>query len=237
MSLENPDTTIYMGSDGNFYAVNIYGEIFLIDTEGNNIPVSENFDRTIVFGTSPEPQWKPKPGRYPPPRKAPEFNWITDRTQEHIRKYFSGDFSNEIIQKALITKDVVSRWYDNIKVIVEILKYYHINIKSASDLTYNHLVEGTYPDKIVVVAQDNIFYPENTIQLIIYFMQETLKVLDIDVKDLVLPKTTEYLHFSQVNALEEAFRRICIKLNSFNDTSQTIYCGNLISGGIISHER
>lgn len=171
---------------------------------------------------------------FTPPKIAPEYNWVMDRTAEHIRKYFSGDFSDETIQRALITTDVIDRWHANIKVIVEILNYYHINIQSALNLTYNYAVVGTYPDKPVIIVTGISVNPENTVQRIIYFMEETLKVLDVDTKDLVLPKTTEYLHFSQVNALEEAFKRICIKLNSFNNTAQTIYCGKLISGGIIT---
>lgn len=234
MSLGDSDTEIWVGSDGNFYVVNDYGEIFLLDAEGNQVPVPEDFDRTIVFGTDPEPQWKPKPGSFIPPRTAPEHAWVTDRSEEHIRKYFSGDFSNETIQRALITIDVIGRWHTNIKVMIEILNYYHISIQSALNITYGYDVDATYPDKLVVMSPDNIFYPKNIVQRMIYFMEETLRVLDVDTTDLVLPKTTEYLHFSQVNAFEEALKRICIKLNSFNDTTQTMYCGKLISGGIIT---
>ena len=187
--------------------------------------------------------FNPGPGPDPPNPIPPieDLIWVTDRTQADIDAVLlhSTECTEENINKATLTYDVVDRWAFNAISVKKALNDAGLRCDVTWDtltLTKNAKMWVSYPDRPLVMPPGVNTPMGNT--NCVYTLIKAFRTF-IDVANIVydrdkLPVDAEFLTYQQINALEEAMSKICAYIADMRDTKVTHYSGQLISGGALN---
>lgn len=179
-------------------------------------------------------------------------SWVTDRTEEHINNVLHGSITINDIDRACISLRVAERWEYSIETMQTWLNtrgiYPQCTFSSPSRLqrmtcTNPHIPFPYSPewaapdpdreDDTWRPYEESMGYGENPVFEMFECFREIISIMSVDVSDLTIPQTAEFLYWYEINDLEEAMRRANQKMLDTYDSRKTHYSGQLISGGYI----
>lgn len=183
--------------------------------------------------------FNPDPDPPNPITPIEDLVWVTDRSQADIDAILLHDnsWTEENMNKATLTYDVVSRWASNAISVKNALNAAGLRCDATWETpTQNAKMWVQYPDKPLVMPP-GVSVPmgnTNCVYTLIRAFRSFIDVANIVYDRDKLPVDAEFLTYQQINALEEAMSKICTYIADMRNTKVTHYSGQLISGGALN---